>query len=120
MFLNKSKLNIKVYQGAETADDDPQSILAHNTDGISFPKMNGLSSRLKSILSRLHRNLGHPHASDLKKMLAMNGIKDQKIYDAVEALTCESCLRVKGPSHAGFPKMFVFSLVILCRSTCSM
>eukprot|EP00435_Cladocopium_sp_Y103_P043056 s176_g12.t1 len=88
-------------------DDDPQSIIAHNADGISFPKLPGLSPQLKTILSRLHRNLGHPHANELKKMLAMNGIKDQKLYDAVEALTCESCLRVKGPNRpepSGIPQ----------------
>jgi hypothetical protein len=94
-------------QDVVTIDDDPQSIIAHNVDGISFPKLPGLSQQLKTILSRLHRNLGHPHANELKKMLAMNGIKDQKLYDAVEALTCESCLRVKGPSRpepSGIPQ----------------
>ena len=94
-------------QDVVTIDDDPQSIIAHNADGISFPKLPGLSPQLKTILSRLHRNLGHPHANELKKMLAMNGIKDQKLYDAVEALTCESCLRVKGPNRpepSGIPQ----------------
>ena len=94
-------------QDLQPQDDDPQSIIAHNVDGISFPKLPGLSPQLKTILSRLHRNLGHPHANELKKMLAMNGIKDQRLYDAVEALTCESCLRVKGPNRpepSGIPQ----------------
>jgi hypothetical protein len=91
----------------EPVEDDPQVIVASNTTGISFPKMPGLSQDIKTALSRLHRNLGHPHANELKKMLAMNGIKDQKIYDAIESLTCESCLRVKGPGRpepAGIPQ----------------
>ena len=91
----------------EPAEDDPQAIVAHNTEGITFPRMPGLSQDVKTLLSRLHRNLGHPHNNELKKMLAMNGIKDQKVYDAVEALTCESCLRVRGPGKpepAGIPQ----------------
>jgi len=58
------------------AEDDPQAIVAHNTEGITFPRMPGLSQDVKTLLSRLHRNLGHPHNNELKKMLAMNGIKD--------------------------------------------
>lgn len=91
----------------EPAEDDPQAIVAHNTEGITFPRMPGLSQDVKTLLSRLHRNLGHPHNNELKKMLAMNGIKDQKVYDAIEALTCESCLRVRGPGKpepAGIPQ----------------
>eukprot|EP00438_Fugacium_kawagutii_P029741 Skav215795 [mRNA] locus=scaffold3885:36272:44804:+ [translate_table: standard] len=78
-----------------TREDDPNEIVQH--DGISFPKAHGTSLQVKTLLSRMHKNLGHPHAADLKKMLAMNGIKDQKIYDAVDDLRCEACLRVKGP-----------------------
>ena len=51
--------------------------------------------------------MGHPHASDLKKLLAMNGVRNQQIHDAVEALQCDSCLRTKGPTKpppAGIPQ----------------
>ena len=88
-------------------EDDPQMIVASNQEGISFPKMHGLSPDIKNAITRLHRNLGHPHANELKKMLAMNGIKDQLIYDAVEGLRCEACVRTKGPGKpepAGVPQ----------------
>jgi len=83
----------------EPREDDPQVIVASNVQGITFPKMPGLPRDVKTALARLHRNLGHPHANELKKMIAMNGIKDQKIYDAIEGLHCDSCVRVKGPGR---------------------
>lgn len=83
----------------EPREDDPQVIVASNVQGIAFPKMPGLPRDVKTALARLHRNLGHPHANELKTMIAMNGIKDEKIYDAIEGLHCDSCVRVKGPGR---------------------
>ena len=77
--------------------DDPQQLVSQiNSDGISFKKDVKLSQEARQAIARLHKNLGHPHASDLKKMLAMNGVKNQQLYDAVDALEYDSCLRTRG------------------------
>ena len=82
--------------------DDPQQLVSQTKqDGISFKKDIRLSQEARQAITRLHRNLGHPHASDLKKMLAMNGVKNQQLYDAVEALECDACLRTRGPTRPG-------------------
>jgi len=82
--------------------DDPQQLVSQiNSDGISFKKDVKLSQEARQAIARLHKNLGHPHASDLKKMLAMNGVKNQQLYDAVDALEYDSCLRTRGPTRPG-------------------
>ena len=86
--------------------DDPSQLVG-TTAGFSFKGGGKFSNEIKTAVIRMHRNLGHPHASDLKKLLAMNGIRNQQIHDAVECLQCDSCLRVKGPSKpppAGIPQ----------------
>ena len=86
--------------------DDPK-MLADLGNGYSFKSGTRFSTEIKTAVIRLHRNMGHPHASDLKKLLAMNGVRNQQIHDAVECLQCDSCLRTKGPSKpppSGIPQ----------------
>ena len=78
--------------------DDPSQLVGYsNVPGFTFKKGAKVSPEVRSAVIRLHRNLGHPHATDLKKLLAMNGIKNQQVLDAVDALECDSCIRTKGP-----------------------
>ena len=86
--------------------DDPKQLVDLGT-GYSFKAGSKFSTEIKTAVIRLHRNMGHPHSSDLKKLLAMNGVRNQQIHDAVEALQCDSCLRTKGPTKpppAGIPQ----------------
>ena len=86
--------------------DDPK-LLVNVGSGYSFKAGTRFSTEVKTAVIRLHRNMGHPHPSDLKKLLAMNGVRNQQIHDAVESLQCDSCLRTKGPTKpppAGIPQ----------------
>ena len=86
-------------QDHQQPEDDPSQLVGYsNVPGFSFSKGVKISAEVRSAVVRLHRNLGHPHASDLKKLLAMNGIKNQQVLDAVDALECDSCIRTKGPA----------------------
>ncbi|CAJ1354878.1 unnamed protein product [Effrenium voratum] len=66
-------------------------------DGISFTRPIKLDDNTKRALCRMHRNMGHAHNNELKKLLAMNGINDPAIHDAVTYMKCTSCERTKAP-----------------------
>ena len=84
--------------GQEQPSEDPQLRRDHMQDiEISFPGRTPLTQEVKTTVSRLHRNLGHPRAAELKKILAMNAVKNPAIYEAVERLTCVSCERTRDP-----------------------
>lgn len=79
-------------------DDNPQHALQHaQHPDISFPNGPKMTTAMRTAVCRLHKNLGHPRPQELKKLLAMNNVKDQVIYDAVDKLVCDSCERTKGP-----------------------
>ena len=81
--------------------DDPQLQLIPPPEqtGISFAPELRLSPEVKTAISRLHKNLGHPPAAELKKLLAMQGVRDDHLLRAVEGLRCETCLRTKMPDR---------------------
>ena len=66
-------------------------------DGISFTRPIKLDDNTKRALCRMHRNMGHAHNNELKKLLAMKGINDPAIHDAVTYMKCTSCERTKAP-----------------------
>eukprot|EP00435_Cladocopium_sp_Y103_P039269 s577_g10.t1 len=78
-------------------EDNPQHAIDINDKEISFPPDKHYDNDTKTVVSRLHRNLGHPPAAELKKLLAMNGIRNQKIIMAVEDMVCSSCQRTRTP-----------------------
>ena len=84
-----------------TPPDDPQLQLIPSLEptGISFAPELRLSPEVKTAISRLHKNLGHPPAAELKKLLAMQGVRDDHLLRAVEGLRCETCLRTKMPDR---------------------
>ncbi len=67
--------------------------------GISWPQFSKVSPDIRRLVARLHRNLGHPEASELKKLLAMNGIRDDHVLRGVDEITCHACQRVKQPTQ---------------------
>jgi hypothetical protein len=74
-------------------EDNPHHLMNHADKEVSFPPNKHYDNDTKTAVSRLHRNLGHPPAAELKKLLAMNGIRKQKIIMAVEDMVCSSCQR---------------------------
>ena len=64
---------------------------------ITFPENKDYNNDTKNIVTRLHKNLGHPPAAELKKLLAMNGVSNQKILAAADDLICGSCKRTRAP-----------------------
>ncbi|CAK9085324.1 Pentatricopeptide repeat-containing protein [Durusdinium trenchii] len=72
--------------------------LAKPTEEITFPADLKIPAEVKTAVRRLHKNLGHPHATELKKMLAMNGVKNSTIYTAVDSMRCNACDRARGPN----------------------
>ncbi len=77
----------------EVEDDPRLRVIPNGQSGIHFPDRLRLPDEVKTAVSRLHRNLSHPPAAELKKMLAMNGIKDQNILSAVDNFQCDVCDR---------------------------
>ena len=81
-------------EAREEVEDDPRRrVVSTSQPGIHFPDRLRLPDEVKTAVSRLHRNLSRPPATELKKMLAMNGIKDQNILSAVDNLQCDVCDR---------------------------
>ncbi|CAK9008829.1 unnamed protein product [Durusdinium trenchii] len=83
----------------DTVDDNPLHRVGMDEMDISFPHDRKYDQSTKTVVSRLHRNLGHPPATELKKLLAMNGIKNQTILAAVDDMTCASCQRTRMPTR---------------------
>ena len=78
---------------------------------MSFPGLEKVSSEIKRAVKRLHKNMGHPHPAELKKLLALNGVKNESIFTAIDKLHCESCARTKPlprPNPAGIPSNLGF------------
>ena len=65
---------------AAAEENDPLRRLAKPTEEITFPADLNIPAEVKTAVRRLHKNLGHPHATELTKMLAMNGVKNSSIY----------------------------------------
>lgn len=81
--------------------DNPQLQLISppESTGIHFAPELRLTQEVKTAISRLHKNLGHPPAAELKKLLAMQGVRDDHLLRAVEGLRCDTCLRTKMPDR---------------------
>ena len=95
-------------QGPDQQQPQPASVQPHVEDNpiaradfldrdITFPENKDYNNDTKNIVTRLHKNLGHPPAAELKKLLAMNGVSNQKILAAVDDLICGSCKRTRAP-----------------------
>ena len=80
-------------------EDDPLRLVRKDDDEITFPPELKLTAEIKLAVKRMHKNLGHPRAAELKKLLALNGVSNQAIYSAVEGMKCNSCERTKGPAR---------------------
>ena len=86
-------------QASDRPDDNPRSIMPNPSEDITFPDTLKISAEIKNSLRRMHKNLAHPRPAELKRLLAMNGISDQRIHTAVESMSCDTCNRTKGPSR---------------------
>ncbi len=96
----------------EELPEDPALLQGRATsDGMSFPGLEKVSSEIKRAVKRLHKNMGHPHPAELKKLLTLNGVRNQSIFTAIDKLHCESCARTKPlprPNPAGIPSNLGF------------
>ena len=62
----------------------------------SGPKFNALSSEDKSIIRKLHHNLGHPAAETLSRHLAFQGSR-QELIDGAKDFQCSACMERRPP-----------------------
>ena len=93
----------------QTADPQSEEILRQ--EGIHCPEASSkITPHLRSVIARLHKNMGHPRASELKKLLTMNGVSNPNIYNAFDHMKCHThthtCDRNKlppNPAPAGDP-----------------
>ena len=83
----------------QAQEDDPLRLVRKDDDEITFLPELKLTAEIKLAVKRMHKNLGHPRAAELKKLLALNGVSNQAIYSAVEGMKCNSCERTKGPAR---------------------
>ena len=52
--------------------EDPALVQGRATaDGMSFPGLQKVSSEIKRAVKRLHKNMGHPHPAELKKVVGI-------------------------------------------------
>lgn len=80
--------------------------------GITFPGCT-VHRDVKRAIARLHVNLGHPSSADLIRMISQQGTVTPESVTAAKALTCTSCLRMKGnapPRPSRVVKRFVGQL----------
>ncbi|CAE7356139.1 RE2 [Symbiodinium sp. CCMP2592] len=80
--------------GTPPVDPDVPPEEVHGAD-ITFPNCKA-PREIKRAVARLHVNLGHPSSADLVRMLAQNGAVTPEAVSAAKALTCASCLRMRG------------------------
>ena len=85
-------------QETQPSPDNPQQQMVDES-GVSWPRFSKVTQDIPRLVIRLHRNLGHPEASEMKKLLAMNGIRDDHILRGVDEMVCHSCQRVKQPTQ---------------------
>ena len=79
-------------------DDDPRrQIQLTPPHGISFKPGIRINAEMKQMLSRVHRNMGHPSPGELKNMLAMSGARDPNLMAAIDGMTCDTCERTRMP-----------------------
>ena len=83
--------------GPPHPEDDPLKRADIRDSDIAFKNSINYGADLKTLVARMHRNLGHPPSTELKKLMAMNGISSQKVLSAVDDLVCASCLRTRPP-----------------------
>ena len=78
--------------------ENPDVATSTLTDGISFviPKDRKLDDAMKSVLRKVHCNLGHPSMLDLKRFLRKAGAK-QELVEAVGWIRCSSCASSQRP-----------------------
>ena len=62
----------------------------------SGPKFNALSSGDKSIIRKLHHNLGHPSADTLSRHLAFQGSR-QELIEGAKDFQCSACMERRPP-----------------------
>ena len=62
----------------------------------SGPKFNALNSADKSIIRKLHHNLGHPTADTLSRHLAFQGSR-QELVDGARDFQCSACMERRPP-----------------------
>ena len=67
-------------------------------DGVSFlvPKGKKLDKTTRSLLRRIHCNLGHPSAKDLQRFMQAAGVR-QELIEAGSWLRCSSCAQSQRP-----------------------
>ncbi|CAE7445643.1 RE2 [Symbiodinium sp. CCMP2592] len=80
--------------GTPPVDPDVPPAEVHGAD-ITFPNCKA-PREIQRAVARLHVNLGHPSSADLVRMLAQNGAVTPEAVSAAKALTCASCLRMRG------------------------
>ena len=96
--LRPDQDDVATPQASDRPDDNPRSIMPNPSEDITFPGTLKISAEIKN--RRMHKNLAHPRPAELKRLLAMNGISDQRIHTAVESMSCDTCNRTKGAIQA--------------------
>ena len=76
-------------------EDNPLRLVPLEEKEIQFASDAKISPEIKLALRRLHKNLGHPSTPELKKLLAMNGVRNQAVYSALDHMKCNSCERTR-------------------------
>ena len=84
--------------GPPVADPEVPPEEVHGAD-VTFPGCQA-PREIKRAVARLHVNLGHPSAADTVRMLAQSGSVTPEAISAAKALSCASCLRLKGNTPA--------------------
>ena len=102
--------------------EQPGPVVPGLSTNIDFP---GLSStvapEVKRTAARLHLNMGHPSSQELCRLLAYEGTIPDALYQAVRALRCATCERLRPAQKArpsATPNMTVGHSTMSCNLTC--
>ena len=78
----------------------PSVVPGLSTD-IDFPGLpSTVPPEVKRTAARLHLNMGHPSSQELCRLLAYEGTIPDALYQAVRALRCATCERLRPPQKA--------------------
>ena len=70
----------------------------------SGPKFNALSLSDRSIIKKLHHNLGHPTADTLSRHLAFQGSR-QELIDGAKDFQCSACMERRPPKKGSLGEL---------------
>ena len=99
----------KIVQPPPEPSRTPNVVPGLETD-ITFPNLKpSVSAEIRSMVARMHCNLGHPSRPELVRLLAYENVPDD-VLDAARRLNCATCSRLQPPQKprpSTMPKSFV-------------